>query len=203
MQLVAIDTTSAVATVALFDGDVCVAKAEAAAFQGQAEALLPLIEKTLDEAKWDKRAVGTWVACAGPGSFTGIRIALATVRGICLATGAKGVSVSAFAAVRAAQGGEEAEREVAIVIPGLPGEYFCEVTKGTEVLMQPTLCDGAALAEVFAAYPGATRVEVKATSAEAVGRAFLRYGGDEALSPLYIAPPRITIPKAKTFAPKT
>lgn len=197
-RLVAIDTTSAVASVALFDGEALVAQAESEAFQGQAEALLPLIEKTLADAGWDKRGVETWCACAGPGSFTGIRIALATVRGVCLATGAKGVSVTSFQAVRAEV--SETER-VLVVMPGLPGEYFGEITQGTETLVPPVLLTEEALAEVHGAHPGARRVDATRVNAEAVGKAYLRFGGDTALTPLYIAPPRITIPKAKTYAP--
>ena len=201
MRLVAIDTTSTVASVALFDGGTLVARAESDAFQGQAEALLPLIQKTLESERWDKRAVEAWCACAGPGSFTGIRIALATVRGICLATGAKGASVSSFQAIRAGLPDNEL---VAVVMPGLPGEYFCEVTEGSSVIVPPVLLTEQMLATTLSAQPDAKRIDATRVTAESVGKAYLRFGGDPSLSPLYIAPPRITLPKPKTHgSPQT
>lgn len=198
MQLVAIDTTSPTATLALFENGVCVATATSEAFQGQAEALLPLIESTLAAQGWDKRKVRVWCACAGPGSFTGIRVALATVRGITLATSAEGVSVTSFQAIRATAMAPDAP--LAVVIPGLPGEYFCEIAAGAQVRLPPVLVTPEALAEVLSAHPAA-RVDAAGTTAEAVGRAYFRFGGDPSLAPLYIAPPRITVPKPKTYAP--
>lgn len=198
MQFVAIDTTSKAATVALFEDGACIATAESDAFQGQAEALLPLIEDTLARRGWDKRRIRTWCACSGPGSFTGIRVALATVRGICLATGAEGVAVTAFQAIRATVA--SIDETVAVVVPGLPGEYFCEIARGGEVLAPAVLLNEDTLAEALRAYPNARRVDAAGTTAKDVGQAYVRFGGDASLSPLYIAPPRITIPKPKTYA---
>lgn len=50
-----------------------------------ARLLVPMIEATLDEAGLRMEDVGTLVTTLGPGSFTGIRVSLATAHGLLLA----------------------------------------------------------------------------------------------------------------------
>jgi tRNA threonylcarbamoyladenosine biosynthesis protein TsaB len=66
---------------------------------GQAEALLPLVDRTMREAGQIPAALDLVVATVGPGSFTGIRVGLAAARGITLATGARLLGVTSFDAV--------------------------------------------------------------------------------------------------------
>jgi tRNA threonylcarbamoyladenosine biosynthesis protein TsaB len=52
-----------------------------------AEELLPLIDEALDHCKMTISEVGLVSVNTGPGSFTGLRIGLATAKGICHASG--------------------------------------------------------------------------------------------------------------------
>ncbi len=65
---------------------------------GQAEALLPMIDRVMRAVPLKPAALDIVAATVGPGSFTGIRVGLAAARGIALACGAPLVGVTAFAA---------------------------------------------------------------------------------------------------------
>jgi tRNA threonylcarbamoyladenosine biosynthesis protein TsaB len=70
--------------------------------RGQAERLVPMLEELLAEAgvTWrDLDALGVGI---GPGNFTGIRIGVATARGLALGLGIPAVGVSGFDAADAA-----------------------------------------------------------------------------------------------------
>jgi len=94
MRALAIDTSTETAGVALCDGAICVARRPldphhpAASEPGRhAERLLGLIEGVLEEAGWKKRELELVACCVGPGSFTGVRVGVATAKGIALALG--------------------------------------------------------------------------------------------------------------------
>jgi tRNA threonylcarbamoyladenosine biosynthesis protein TsaB len=55
--------------------------------QGHAARLLPAIEATLHRGASDAAEIDLFAVTVGPGSFTGVRIGLATARGLALATG--------------------------------------------------------------------------------------------------------------------
>jgi tRNA threonylcarbamoyl adenosine modification protein YeaZ len=57
--------------------------------RGHAEALMPMVAEVLAEAGIAARELDLIAATVGPGSFTGVRIAIAAARGLALATGAK------------------------------------------------------------------------------------------------------------------
>jgi tRNA threonylcarbamoyl adenosine modification protein YeaZ len=62
---------------------------EAPMARGHAEALMPMVADVLAEAAMTPRDLDLVAATVGPGSFTGVRIAIAAARGLALATGAK------------------------------------------------------------------------------------------------------------------
>lgn len=63
------------------------------------ETLLPLLDKALQQAGKTPAAVDLWGVCAGPGSFTGLRIGLATVKGLSFASNAPCAGVSTLEAL--------------------------------------------------------------------------------------------------------
>lgn len=102
MNLLAIDAAcSACSAAVLRDGRVAAAeRAEAA--RGQAERLLPMAARALAAAGLDFAALTGLAATVGPGSFTGIRAALAAARGLALALDLPVVGVTTFEAVACA-----------------------------------------------------------------------------------------------------
>jgi tRNA threonylcarbamoyladenosine biosynthesis protein TsaB len=70
-----------------------------AARHGHAALITPMIADVMTQAGISFADLTHVAAGVGPGSFTGIRVALATAKGLCLATGAKGVGINGLAAL--------------------------------------------------------------------------------------------------------
>ena len=69
-----------------------------------ASRILPLVEGLLAAAAWPKTALDAYAAVRGPGSFTGIRVALGIVRGLALATSRPCLGVGTLDAMAEAYG---------------------------------------------------------------------------------------------------
>ncbi len=54
---------------------------------GQAEALLPMVERVMGAARLAASMLDLLTVTTGPGSFTGIRVGLAAAKGIALGLG--------------------------------------------------------------------------------------------------------------------
>jgi tRNA threonylcarbamoyladenosine biosynthesis protein TsaB len=118
-MILAIDTSTAACTAALFDGaGMCVASADEQIGRGHAERLVPMIDELLAGRRADSIVVGV-----GPGSFTGIRVGIAAAHGLAIGWGAEIAGMSSLALIAAAAGGEG---EVAAAIEGGHGELFVQ-----------------------------------------------------------------------------
>jgi tRNA threonylcarbamoyl adenosine modification protein YeaZ len=118
-MLLAFDTSSAACTAALFDGDgACIARRDELIGRGHAERLVPMIAELLDGRRAARVLVGV-----GPGSFTGIRVAIAAAHGLAIGWDAelKGMSSLALLAV-----GADSQSEVAAAVIGGHGELFVQ-----------------------------------------------------------------------------
>ena len=93
-----------------------------------ADALLPVIERLLRRADRSLGELDGIGVTHGPGSFTGVRIGVATAKGLAYALGVRLVAVSTLAAMAAAMLAEETERQLAIpVLDARRGELFAGV----------------------------------------------------------------------------
>jgi tRNA threonylcarbamoyladenosine biosynthesis protein TsaB len=92
MNILAMDTSMGACSAAVLRSDGGApslhARQEAMA-RGHAEALMPMVAEVLAAACIAARDLDLIAATEGPGSFTGVRIAIAAARGLALATGAK------------------------------------------------------------------------------------------------------------------
>ena len=170
--------------------------------RGQAERLMPMLGEVLAEAGlgWgDLDGIGVGI---GPGNFTGLRLAVATARGLAMARGIPAIGVSGFEALAA---GSRVEGSVLVVLenrrgPDFMQAFFCKAGVpeplgpagiGLETLpdLRPeTLCLGHDAAAAAAALGFREGSEDTLPDAEIIAnRAAARLGGREALpAPLYL-----------------
>lgn len=107
MKLLGIDTALNACSVAIIDGDATLATIVSAGGKGNAERLLPVLEQTRQRAGIQLADLDGIAATIGPGSFTGIRTALATARalGLALKKPVWGITTTEVLATAAAQPG--------------------------------------------------------------------------------------------------
>jgi tRNA threonylcarbamoyladenosine biosynthesis protein TsaB len=92
MNILALDTSMGACSAAVLRTDGAAPRLDArqeAMARGHAEALMPMVAEVLAAACIAARDLDLIAATEGPGSFTGVRIAIAAARGLALATGAK------------------------------------------------------------------------------------------------------------------
>ena len=117
--VLALDSAASGCSVVLAAGETVLAAERCANARGQTERLLPIVDAVMRKSGLSAAALDIVGATIGPGSFTGIRIGLAAVRGIALATGAQSVGVTGFEAVAANLGPRAYERGAGFLLIAL------------------------------------------------------------------------------------
>ena len=99
MKLLALDSTARVASVALCDGGDLLGEFTINNGNTHSETLLPMIEFLLKQFDMRVSDVDAFAVSAGPGSFTGVRIGAATVKGLAFASKKPCIGVSTLEAL--------------------------------------------------------------------------------------------------------
>lgn len=84
MYVLGLDTTGAHCSAAVVDHAKCWASRSEKIGRGHAERLAPMVMEVLQEAKLKPEDIARIAVCAGPGSFTGLRVALSYAKGFAL-----------------------------------------------------------------------------------------------------------------------
>jgi tRNA threonylcarbamoyladenosine biosynthesis protein TsaB len=146
----ALDTATTRAAVGVFaDGRWSVRSADAAL---AAQSALVLAEAALAEAGAVPTAIDRIAVGCGPGSFTALRIGIATAHGLAAATGAALVGVSTLAALR-----EGAGPDAFAVVDARRGEVFAAGPGLTERALAPAALAGRLGPDTLAVGDGAIR----------------------------------------------
>ena len=122
MTLLAIDTSSAYASIALFDGRAVIAEETWLAQRRHDDRLFPSIEALLAQSGMPLSSLRLIAVAIGPGSFTGVRVGIAAAQGIARGSGAACVGVETLDVIAhpfAALG-----RRVCAIVPAGRGEHY-------------------------------------------------------------------------------
>jgi tRNA threonylcarbamoyladenosine biosynthesis protein TsaB len=220
----ALDSAGLACSVAVSLGEEVVAEERIDTMHGQAEALLPLVNRAMREAGQMAASLNLVVATVGPGSFTGIRIGLAAARGIALAIGARLLGVTSFdaVAVRAARNDWPETRPLVVALESRREDLYVQFfDPHGDALREPAAIMPFLLREAVAATIGANPLLIAGDAAQRAAAALeqrpdtavledsapgavgalraglhlLRLGKADAPRPLYLRPPDVTLPE--------
>ena len=146
MKILALDTATIGCSVALLrDGDIAARRAETMA-RGQAEALLPMIQSVLAESGEHVADMDAIAVSNGPGAFTGLRIGLATARGLALGANIPCIGVSTLEAVAHAVPPTERGLPLIVVLETRREDFYAQAfNSNSEPLGEPVAISGMGL----------------------------------------------------------
>ena len=104
MKLLVIDTSGPVCGAAVMDEDRVYSEFTAQNRNTHSTSLMPMVEAALQAAGTDLKDLDAIAAVTGPGSFTGVRIGVATVKGLAHGAGLPCIPVDALEALSASAG---------------------------------------------------------------------------------------------------
>ncbi len=94
MRILAVDTSAVCASVAVVEDGRIRAQSSTNAGLTHSRTLLPMIDSLLQNSETPLDSIDCFACAVGPGSFTGIRIGIAAIKGLCDGTGKQALAVS-------------------------------------------------------------------------------------------------------------
>jgi tRNA threonylcarbamoyladenosine biosynthesis protein TsaB len=156
MRILAIDTSTMFGSVALCDGDQLIAEEQLGVEVTHSERLLGTIDHLLQISKWGNDAIEGVAVAIGPGSFTGLRIGLATAKG--LALGLQRPIAGASSLLALAYNGIFSEKTVVSVIDARRAEVYAAAYKfekgKPKCVLKDLVCDPDVLSKKLASIKG-------------------------------------------------
>ena len=120
--LLALDTSTEWASVAVFDGSAVLAEETWHAQRRQGDELFPAIERALLMTRTALSSVDRVAVAVGPGSFTGLRVAIAAAQGLARGSGAALVGISTLDVL--AYPHASSKLRTCPLLPAGRGEYY-------------------------------------------------------------------------------
>jgi tRNA threonylcarbamoyladenosine biosynthesis protein TsaB len=138
--LVAVECATPLCSVALLRGEATLAELRAPADAPAAETLLPALDQLLRGAGVGVDAVGAWAISIGPGSFTSLRIGIATLKGLAFGRPTPAVPVPTLAAL--ARGAGDRAEPVVSLLDARRGEVYAGAWMRRGLEPHPCLPEG-------------------------------------------------------------
>jgi len=133
MLILAADTSLPILSVALLRDNALLGATALEGRSSRNEKLLPAIDWLLSESGFSSHHVELFAVTRGPGSFTGVRIGLATIQGMALALGKPVCAMSTHEAIAPERG------KWLIVDDAGRGEFYVSMFENGEEVMPPRL----------------------------------------------------------------
>ena len=99
MKILALDSTAKTSTVAVLEDDSLLGLFSANIKNTHSETLLPMIKSLLESLRLTNEDIDAYAVSEGPGSFTGVRIGVSTIKGLAFARNKKCVGISTIEAL--------------------------------------------------------------------------------------------------------
>ncbi len=149
MILLAFDTATTGCSAAIWRDGAIVTRRGARMERGQSEALVPMIRETMTAAAMEFDALDAVAVTIGPGAFTGLRIGLATARGIALAAGIPCLGVTTLETIAGATSeSERSGRTILVVLDAKRRDVYAQAFDAAgRPVSEPTAVDPARLVE--------------------------------------------------------
>ncbi|MFH1854459.1 MAG: tRNA (adenosine(37)-N6)-threonylcarbamoyltransferase complex dimerization subunit type 1 TsaB [Candidatus Omnitrophota bacterium] len=126
MKILGIDTSSRVLSIAFSrDGNVIIEE-NSALEKTHASFLIPKIEGLLKKARVSVKAIDGFIVGLGPGSFTGLRIGVSTVKGFGIATDKQCIGVSSLDSMAFGIDGDK-DRTIVPIIDAKRGQVYSAI----------------------------------------------------------------------------
>lgn len=182
--ILAFDTATGPVSVALRKGGKLLYYQEEKLISRQSATLMPMIENALKAGGLGYRDLTIIASTIGPGSFTGIRVGLATARGLCLASGIKGAGFTTLE-VMAHAARKPGSATLAVLNAGKGEQYYQGFDMNGKPLFEPKLgsAEAASMPAGFVTAEAAPRADALADLAAST------YESAAALNPFYIRLP--------------
>jgi len=133
MLILAADTSLPILSVALVLDDALLGAVALEGRSSRNEKLLPAIDWLLTEAAIERTSIDLFAVTRGPGSFTGVRIGLATMQGLALALSKPVCAMSTHEAIAPANG------KASIVDDAGRGEFYVSTFEDAREVIAPHL----------------------------------------------------------------
>ncbi len=176
MIVLAVDTAHAACSACVYDAgsERVLAQLSEPMQQGHAERLPAMVDEAVEKAGISLSGIDRLAACSGPGTFTGVRIGLAFIRGLALVLDAPALGITTFQAL-AMQASET----------GAPGDiWVVQDARRSEVYVQGFNASGSPICE--AAVKGIEAAQAKLGGADGTvigsGAGLLEWPADRVLS---------------------
>ena len=169
LKILALESATLAGGAALLDGDHLVGESTQSIALMHSERLMAVVERLMSDCGWSPKELEGLAVSVGPGSFTGLRVGIATIKGLALALGLPVAAVPTLDALAA-------------TLPFADGVFVCSARRPQgEVYVALQMCAGERSANVLffrgrgkrggAAQPRRDRVALRA----AVARSFRRW----------------------------
>jgi tRNA threonylcarbamoyl adenosine modification protein YeaZ len=133
MLILAADSSLPILSVALIRDELLLGAVAMEGKSSRNEKLLPAIDWLLTEGSIDRASIDLFAVTRGPGSFTGVRIGLATMQGLALALGKPVCAMSTHEAIAPESG------RIAIVDDAGRGEFYVSMFDDGREVVAPHL----------------------------------------------------------------
>lgn len=177
-MILAVDTALGACSVCVLDGETILAHRFEEMARGHAEALAPMVQAAMLEAKIEFKSLTRLAVTTGPGTFTGQRVGLAFMRGLRIALHIPLIGVTTLEVMAMAASAACKKPKAAAIHDAKRGEAYLLLWDEDTVILEPAILS---FSDAIARIKSFGRCALAGTGAEA---AAAELGAEFSLSPI-------------------